>query len=159
MLTEHQQQHHPGEPLGDVVAAMELVFTLRTEQPPTASGLRDIVRRVDAGELLQGLNTLILALMSVFDHPTNTVMPLVRRLRDRQLVTEESLPTAAATLTAAALGQSPLCWRGRFGRVDATETADWAHTAAQLADHVDRVEGAGVSARLMNRAFGGLADD
>lgn len=158
MLTDHQQKHRD-DPLGDVAAAMELVSTLRAEKARGAPGFGGIFRRVDSGELLQGLDTLIPALMGVFDRPTNMVMPLVRRLRDQELVSEEFLPTATAVLTAAGLGRSPLSWRGRFGRVDAAETAEWAHIAAQLADLVDHTVGEGTAARLMNHAFGGLPEE
>ncbi len=158
MLTSHGE-NYSNEPLGDVAAAMELVRTLRTVEEPTAPEAWDTFHRVDPRELLQGLDTLIPALTSLLDDPADMVIPLVRRLRELELACEDFLPTAAAVLTAAALGQSPRRWRAQFGRVDAAEMAVWAHTAAQLADLVDRTAGAGAATRLMNRAFGGLADE
>lgn len=144
---------------GDVAAAMELVVKLRGARSPVSRGFWDVFTRVDSRALLQGLNTLIPALMHLCDDPMDLVMPLVRTLREQDVVSDDSLPTAAAILTAAAMGQSPNWWRARLGRVDAAEMEVWAHTAAQLADLVDRAEGAGVAARMVNRTFGGLAQE
>lgn len=138
---------------------MELIVKLRGGQSSGSRGFWDVFTRVDSRALLQGLNTLIPGLMRLCDEPLDLVMPLVCTLREQDLVSEDSLPTAAAVLTGAAMGQSPNWWRARLGRVDAAEMEVWAYTAAQLADLVDRAEGAGVAARMVNRTFGGLAQE
>jgi hypothetical protein len=95
-------------------------------------------RELTSQDLLEGFATLVYAFMGMLDEPLNLVPAVIRRLRTLQLVPDEVLPTMAGALTAAALWQSPLCWRRVLGPMTLTphgsEALAWSYAAWLLAD-------------------------
>jgi hypothetical protein len=142
----------PDEPAGDVATALAVVNALSGTQPLPPDAFQDLLARADHRELLGGLATLIAGFAALFPQPWDIVSPVVRRLQNLQLVPDAQLPTAAALLTAAAVGQSPSRWRRHHGgRVTGFETQTWAYTAWLLADLLDFTYGPGTVSKLTDQ--------
>ena len=62
---------------------------------------------------------------------------VTRRLQRLQLVPEVMVTRMQGAMGAAAAGQSPLGWRGRFGPIPAAEALAWAYTSWLVADLLD----------------------
>jgi hypothetical protein len=125
-----------------LLAAMELIRGMSDHPAATpADRLLDDIQRaqIRPEELTQAFATLLFGFLQVFnDADLDLVVGSVtRRLRRLQLVPKPMVTRMHGALRAAAAGQSPLGWRGRFGPMPPAEALAWAYATWLLADLLD----------------------
>ncbi|HEV8653756.1 MAG TPA: hypothetical protein VG276_31245 [Actinomycetes bacterium] len=161
------EEPEPKEPAGAVVVAMEIIKGMSGQDALPQDELYALIQQADItpedlyqgfATLLHGFVSLVETPMGLMENPMDVVAPVIRRLRNSGLVTEDHLPTMGGALTAAALGQSPSSWRRRLGTVDGSEAIAWAYTAWALADLIDFLAGKGTIAQLTDSTFKSLEE-
>jgi hypothetical protein len=117
--------------------------------------LLDDIGQAEIGpeELTQAFATLLYGFLQVFNNADVDMIvgSVTRRLRRLQLVPEVMVTRMQGAMGAAAAGQSPLGWRGRFGPIPAAEALAWAYTSWLVADLLDYLGQGGQRDRFSDR--------
>jgi len=149
-MTSTAVREVPAEALATVLAIVESLHGRDdgTDTEEFADTIEKSLRRWGDDTITQAFGLLINAALTVpdpeddSDDLLHTLVPaMITRLRHLELaeVPQTELPTVAAMLTAAFLGQDPYQWRCGLGPIPRQEILVWCYTAWLLADFMDEV--------------------